>query len=113
MCSDDENQFQTRLAHVRTCFQHYFENFEEKVEIGHFGFWHPYGKSIGVPKAKVTDLNFFLKTFKIMLKTCSYIHVLSVFEIDFHHLNTFYDVFLVGQSLVILNDFYVFPYYYT
>ena len=58
MCSDDENQFQTRLAHVRTCFQHYFENFEEKVEIGHFGFWHPYGKSIGVPKAKVTDLSF-------------------------------------------------------
>ena len=43
MCSDDENQFQTRLAHVRTCFQHYFENFEEKPEIGHFGFWHPYG----------------------------------------------------------------------
>ena len=36
MCSDDENQFQTRLAHVRTCFQHYFENFEEKAEIVHF-----------------------------------------------------------------------------
>ena len=47
MCSDDENQFQTRLAHVRTCFQHYFENFEEKVEISHFGFWHLYGNSIG------------------------------------------------------------------
>ena len=72
MCSDDENQFQTRLAHVRTCFQHYFENFEEKVDIGHFGFWHPCGESIGVPKAKVTDLNFFLKIFKIMLETCSY-----------------------------------------
>ena len=49
-----------------------FENFEGKVEIGHFGFWHPYGFPIGVPKAKVTDLNFFLKIFKIMLKTCSY-----------------------------------------
>ena len=36
-------------------------------------------------------------------------HVLSVFEIDFHHLNTFSDVFLVGQSLVILSIYYVFP----
>ena len=38
-----------------------------------------------------------------------FLHVLSVFEIDFHHLNTFSDVFLVGQSLVILSVFYVFP----
>ena len=35
-------------------------------------------------------------------------YVLSVFEIDFHHLNTFSDVFLVGQSLVISSDFYIF-----
>ena len=72
MCSDDENKLQTCLAHVRTCFQHYFENFEKKVEICHFGFWHPYGFPIGVPKAKLTDLNLFLKILKIMLKTCSY-----------------------------------------
>ena len=32
-----------------------------------------------------------------------YLHVLSVFKIDFHHLNTFYDVFLVGQSFVMVS----------
>ena len=36
----------------------YFEYLEEKDEIGHFGFWHPYECSIGVLKAKVTNLNF-------------------------------------------------------
>ena len=38
-----------------------------------------------------------------------FLHVLSVFKTDFHHLNTFSDVFLVGQSLVISSVFYVFP----
>ena len=38
-----------------------------------------------------------------------FLHVLSVFKTDFHHLNTFSDVFLVGQSLVISSIFYVFP----
>ena len=42
-----------------------------------------------------------------------FLHVLSVFKTDFHHLNTFSDVFLVGQSLVISSVFYVFPHYYT
>ena len=31
-----------------------------------------------------------------------------MFKIDFHHLNTFSDVCLVGQSLMILSIFYVF-----
>ena len=37
-----------------------------------------------------------------------FLHVLSVLKTEFHHLNTFSDVFLVGQSFVILSVFYVF-----